>query len=401
MIGARTARLHAGSLALCIARLWGREGLQVVLVDADTTGAALASRFGEATRATFVPSERGVPSLMSARKPLSLRLIAEHCYNLSDSQDGGSLWAAFAPANIGGGAVAAHWLAEHVGDLLNIDAERRVMLSGSLLLPTPDVHALLQAASILVFVAPAGTREQLQVVADHIAEADLGQDSEQFRLLIAEGDRAMSSAQIREAAGFHLIGRLPVIEDEKILRTHGSRRERTFVNELEAIADRLLRVLTASVDGVVSGDESSGGVDGVVSGDESSGGVDGVVSGDESSGGVDGVVSVDEPFAPMVNGGLHDPERTSALSLPECARSVIVLPEAVETGQVCGVLVLPSAEQTGSPKGVVALPCAVVRGSDGGIEVIPSVPVPEELLGSLSQAPEPTPRALKKKRSRR
>ena len=245
LIGSETTRLHAGSLALCVARLWGRAGLKVVLVDADTTGAALAQRLGDATRATYLPSERGVPSLMAARQPLTLRLLADHCYSLDASARDGSVWAAFAPSNIAGGACAAEWLSEHADDLVEIDRERRVIVCGSLLLPTPGSCALLQAVSILVVVAPVNTHEQLDEVLASLKAAGLDGVSGQHRLLISEGEYSLPSAEIRSRSGFRLLGRLPLIEDDKVLRMQGGRRERAFVADLKEIAVRLYKVLVA------------------------------------------------------------------------------------------------------------------------------------------------------------
>ena len=245
LIGSETTRLHAGSLALCVARLWGRAGLKVVLVDADTSGAALAQRLGDATRATYLPSERGVPSLMAARQPLTLRLLADHCYSLDASARDGSVWAAFAPSNIAGGACAAEWLSEHADDLVEIDRQRRVIVCGSLLLPTPGSCALLQAVSILVVVAPANTHEQLDEVLASLEAAGLDSVSGQHRLLISEGESSLPSTEIRSRSGFRLLGRLRLIEDDKVLRMQGGRRERAFVADLKEIAVRLHKVLVA------------------------------------------------------------------------------------------------------------------------------------------------------------
>ena len=245
LIGSETTRLHAGSLALCVARLWGRAGLKVVLVDADTTGAALAQRLGDATRATYLPSERGVPSLMAARQPLTLRLLADHCYSLDASARDGSVWAAFAPSNIAGGACASEWLSKHADHLVEIDRERRVIVCGSLLLPTPGSCALLQAVSILVVVAPVNNHEQLDEVLASLKAAGLDSVSGQHRLLISEGEASLPSAEIRSRSGFRLLGRLPLIEDDKVLRMQGGRRERAFLADLKEIAVRLHKVLVA------------------------------------------------------------------------------------------------------------------------------------------------------------
>ena len=246
VIGAESAKLHPGSLALGIARLWAKDGQEVVLVDADTTGSALANRFGAATRASYSPTERGIPSMIAARQPLTLGLLANHCYNLDASEGQGSVWVAFGPPNVSGGALTTKWLADHADQLLNLDRGRPMILAGSLLTPLPSLNLLIQASSILAMVAPAESEDDLESVHAWAQDAELHRAENQYRLLIAEGKTSMSSADIRDRTGFHLVGRLSVIEDAKVLRLQKSRRERAFMDELEEVSSRLLKVHRAA-----------------------------------------------------------------------------------------------------------------------------------------------------------
>lgn len=82
VVAASGARVDPGSLGLALARRWSESGEQALFIDADASGARLASRFGAAVQAEFSPALRGLPSLMAARRPLTLALLAEHCYSL-------------------------------------------------------------------------------------------------------------------------------------------------------------------------------------------------------------------------------------------------------------------------------------------------------------------------------
>lgn len=388
VIGAENARLHAGSLALCLTRIWGVKGLHTVLVDADTTGAALANRFGEATRATFMPSERGTPSMIASREPLSTRLLAEHCYNLSVGGSKGSAWAAFAPVNVGGGALAARWLSERVGALREIDAERAVVVSGSLALPTEVAYPILQAASILVMLAPASTAEELDAVNAQTHKLGLDGNSEQVRLLIGVGHSVLPGADILSTTGMHLLGRLPIIEDDKFLRMQGGRRERPFFKELKGISDRLLRVFAAVSEGALVADERSAAVEGAVATEEPVQAAEVVQTTDEPPAAADAVTvatdestraATDEPssaVAVICSAGSVDGD--SVLEATGQLGQVVFLPESASRAHVGGVLVLPSVDAAKSPGGVVALRCEVKPLDAGRLMVIPIDPIPAD-----------------------
>ena len=124
LLAAEGTRLDAGSVGLALSRRWSDAGDRVLFVDADASGSRLAERFGEAVRAEYSPAVRGLPSLIVAREPLTLKLLADHCYSLDASA--GLLWALFAPYHPAGAQYAARWLGEHADDLRAVDRERSV-----------------------------------------------------------------------------------------------------------------------------------------------------------------------------------------------------------------------------------------------------------------------------------
>lgn len=239
------ARLDAGAVGLALARRWSDAGQRVLFADADTSGSRLARRLGEVEHADYSPAVRGLPSLIVARKPLTLRLLAEHCYSLDTAS--GSLWALFAPFHPGGGSHAARWLAERADDLAAIDRERRVVVSSSLR-SAGRLGPLLQAAPVVVVVAPVESAEQAKELWTQCRDADLMGFGRGHRVLVVAGDSALSNDDLGAETTMPVAGRLPVIDDDSVLRLKGGRRDRAFAKRLDSIAGRLLSLVTLAVD---------------------------------------------------------------------------------------------------------------------------------------------------------
>ena len=235
---AEGVRLDAGSVGLAVARLWSEADNPVVFVDGDASGSGLAARFGAVENADYSPAARGLPSLIVAREPLTLRLLAEHCYSLSTSA--GSLWALFGPRHPGGAAVAARWLAQRRGDLLEIDARRRVVVSSSLGVGGERTAPVVRAAPVVAVVAAVESVEQARALGAQCRADGSEGARRRRRVLIVEDGSPLVDGEIEAAAGMRIAGRLPVIDDEKVLRLQGGRRERAFVKSLKRIAERLL-----------------------------------------------------------------------------------------------------------------------------------------------------------------
>ena len=226
LITANGARLDAGSVGLAIARGWSDDGRQVLFIDADTSGTRLAARLGEATRAAYAPAERGLPSLMAARQPLTLKLLAEHCYSLDTAP--GSLWSLFAPQHPAGAAHAAAWLAERRQPVAELSRTRAVIVTSPALEADSPLLPLLRLARAVVFLAPAATPEQATALGELCDHTGLARVPMQHRLLAVEGSSTIADKALRAASGLHVIGRLPALEDERILRRQNTRRERAL-----------------------------------------------------------------------------------------------------------------------------------------------------------------------------
>ena len=238
LVAAAGAQLDAGSVGLAVARRWSESGEAVLFVDAGAAGSGLAQRLGEADRADYSPAVRGLPSLMVAREPITLRLLADHCYSLGTSH--GSLWALLAPSHPAGAQRAAAWLDERAAGLRAVDVERRVVVSSSLSSGAGLIVPLLKAARVVVVLAPVESLDGAKALWETCRGAGLQGLDRGLRVLIVEGDSPLSDDDIRVEAGMPVAGRLPVVADDRVLRLQGGRRDRAFVKSLDRISSRLL-----------------------------------------------------------------------------------------------------------------------------------------------------------------
>ena len=241
LVTANGARLDAGSVGLAIARSWSDDGRQVLFVDGDTTGSRLAARFGEATRAAYSPAERGLPSLMAARRPLTHKLLVEHCYSLDAPP--GSLWSLFAPFHPAGAAHAAGWLAERRQRVAELTRAHSVIVTSPGLEADDPLLPLLRLARAVVFLAPVATPEQATALGELRDRTGLARVTLQHQLLAVEGTTTIADKTLRAASGLHVVGRLPALEDERILRLQNTRRERAFIRDVQQLAARLLGLM--------------------------------------------------------------------------------------------------------------------------------------------------------------
>ncbi|MXZ96980.1 MAG: hypothetical protein F4Y99_13760 [Acidimicrobiaceae bacterium] len=238
LLAAEGARLDAGAVGLALARRRSEAGEQALFVDADTTGSRLARRLGEVAHADYSPAARGLPSLMVARQPMTLRLLAEHCYSLDAGA--GSLWALFAPFHPDGGEHAAAWLAEQTGELASVDRERSVIVASSFPAGARRLAPAVQAGAVLVLLAPVESVEAAEALGALCRGFDLSGRRCPHRALIVEGDCPLGDDEVGAATGMHVAGRVPVVDEERMLRLGGGRRDRALVRSVDEIAGRLL-----------------------------------------------------------------------------------------------------------------------------------------------------------------
>ena len=251
IVSANGAHLNAGSVGLALAQRWGQAGQRVLFIDANTSGPSLAERFGSAVHAEYSPVERGLPSLIAAREPLTLKLVAEHSYSLDGAV--GSRWALFAPAHPVGAKRAVGWLSDRVNELKEIDRERTVVIGTSLQGCDESLMPLLRAMSVLVILATASTREEAEALRHEWEGSGLLDeaqgDSRQQRVLIINGDStALGDNEVMGLSGLYVVGRVPTIDDDKLLRLQVSRKDRAFMRELDKVSDELLRLSRLDAD---------------------------------------------------------------------------------------------------------------------------------------------------------
>ena len=239
LLAANGTRLDAGAVGLTLARRWGDSGDRLLFVDADVSGSRLAQRVGVVERADYSPAARGLPSLVTARQPLTLESVAPHCYSMV----GGALWTLFGPFHPEGGEYAASWLADRAGELEALDRQRTVVLASSIRPGGTALDPLLQVADVVVVLAPVETGEQAKALWELLRDHGLMSFNRSHRLLLVEGDSAFDDDEIRAETGMHVAGRLPVIDDDRVLRLQNARRDRTLARQFDDIAARL-RVLS-------------------------------------------------------------------------------------------------------------------------------------------------------------
>ncbi len=241
VLSAEGARFDTGAVAMAVARRIGNSGERVLFVDADASGSRLAQRFGGADSAAYSPADRGLPSLIVAREPLTLRLLAQHCYSLDVAN--GSLWSLFGPHHPAGAQYAARWLAERVENLVAVGAQRRLVVSSTLRSAAEHLAPLLSAAQVVAVAARVATIDDARALMAQSRDAGLRRHGSGQQALIVEGDSPLGDDEIFLESGMRVAGRLPVIDDDRILRLQGGRRDRSFTNHLDDIAARLLALL--------------------------------------------------------------------------------------------------------------------------------------------------------------
>ena len=241
VVRASRGQLDAGSIGLALARRWSAEGDQVLLIDADVSGSRLSERLGMELRAEFSPAVRGMPSLMVARSQLTLHLLAEHCYSLDTPA--GSLWALFAPHSQVGAGLAADWLSERIVDLMAVDKERSIITTLAMDEGALALTPVLQASHAVAVIAPVPSVDAARMLRASCRDAGLLGFERNHRLLIAEGDCPLDADAILLETGLHFAGSLSMIDDSRVLRSQGGRKERAFASQLDEIAARIAALM--------------------------------------------------------------------------------------------------------------------------------------------------------------
>ena len=253
VVSTRGVRFDAGSIAVALCRHWSRAGRDVLFVDADLDATGLAERFGTAVRSNFAPALRGVPTLIAAGEPLSLDSVAPHSYSRESA--GERLWLLFAPFNVAGAGYAAAWLVERADDLVAMSAQRRVVVASALLHRDGRLLPLLRAAAVVVILGIAETDEQVTLLRTVCEDAGLLGLSLQHRLLLLEGTSPLDDDELRLATGLHVGGRLPFVEDERVLSLPGGRMALGGGRRMKAFAEQIAAA-AAHLDSVMGGESA-------------------------------------------------------------------------------------------------------------------------------------------------
>lgn len=243
IVSVQGASLDAGSVGLLMARRWSAAGRLTLLIDADTAGSALARRLGSVMQAEYSPVERGLPSLIAAHEPLTLKSVADHCYSLDGTS--GLRWALFAPGHPDGAKFAVRWLSERAGELMEIDRQRSIIMACSLTDGDDDLLALLKVVPRLVLLAPARTHEdaealQLWCEGSGLLDDSPGGTASERACVAIVGPTELEDDEIEAIAKLPVAGRLPEVDDKKLLRMSRGRRGRALMGEFGPVFEHCL-----------------------------------------------------------------------------------------------------------------------------------------------------------------
>ena len=243
IVSAPGAGLDAGSVGLLMARRWSAAGQETILIDAGTADGALARRLGSAMQSEYLPAERGLPSLIAAREPLTLKLMADHCYSLDGAA--GLRWVLFAPGHPDGAKHAVRWLSERASELMAIDRERSIVISCSLGDDEDDLLPLLKVMPRLLLLAPARTGEDAEALQLWCERRGLLDDSHsgaapQHVYVAIVGPTALQDDEIEAIARLPVAGHLPEVDDKKLLQMSRRRRDQALMREFDQVFELCL-----------------------------------------------------------------------------------------------------------------------------------------------------------------
>lgn len=234
---AAAGALDTGAFAVGVARSWARAGRDVLVIDADAHGTGLAGRIGAATRAGVPPAQRGLPSLIAARTPLSEHSVLAHCWALQ-AGGRGSVLLLGAPGHPAGARRSAVWLAERAEAVAGLGGRWAVIVSmpGS---RTESYAALLRAATLQVTLSPAAGTAPPGGLRALLSAFWLRFDPDPVTLVCANAGDTESPRPASAAAGLPVVGRLGPVSEAALLGGRARRRDRAALGALDAASDRL------------------------------------------------------------------------------------------------------------------------------------------------------------------
>ena len=129
-------------------------------------------------------------------------------------------------------------------------------MSASLRNVADSLEPLLQAVPVVVVLAAVESADAAKGLWSLCRDAGLMSFARRHRLLIVEGSSPLDDDEIHAESGLRVAGRLPVLDDDKILRLQGGRRERAFASVLDKITARISALM--ALDTAASGPTATG-----------------------------------------------------------------------------------------------------------------------------------------------
>jgi hypothetical protein len=141
------------------------------------------------------------------------------------------------PSNASGAPLAATWLAGCAAGLLDASSGDHTIVS----MTTPLVRgqeAFLRAASAVVLVAPADTKERIEAL--RAVGTSLVSVAECCSpCLVVDGSTDYSYEEIRTASGVHVAGQLEGVSEQVLLRNRPRRRDAKSAQLLDELSGRI------------------------------------------------------------------------------------------------------------------------------------------------------------------
>ena len=177
-------------------------------------------------------------------------------------------------------------------------------MSASLRDAADSLEPLLRVVPVVVVLAAVESADAAKALWALCRDAGLMGFARRNRLLIVEGSSPLGDDAIHAESGLRVAGRLPVLDDDRILRLQGGRRERAFAAVLDKVAARVSALM--ALDSAASGPAPPGAGQTPAAGETAPG-----ETGAGEAGAAAGLGAVHGPARSGVNGAATVPARRS------------------------------------------------------------------------------------------
>ena len=101
------------------------------------------------------------------------------------------------------------------------------------------MQPLLEACEVAILVAPVESPQAATALRMASRDAGLMAFERGHRLIVVEGSSPLDDDEIRIETGMHVAGRLPAIDEGRLLSLQNNRRDRPLLHEFDAVVERV------------------------------------------------------------------------------------------------------------------------------------------------------------------